>query len=86
MQIEDRGGVGLRELQQVVDEMVRDGNAQSGLTGLQSSFRAGVPMIYADVDRVKAKSLGVSLDSIFGTLQTALGSAYVNDFNKFGRT
>ena len=40
MQIEDRGGIGPRELQQVVDEMVADGNAQSGLTGLQSSFRA----------------------------------------------
>ena len=43
-------------------------------------------MIHAEVDREKAKSLGVSLDSIFGTLQTALGSAYVNDFNRFGRT
>lgn len=86
MQVEDRGGGGLAELQQVVEEMVRDGNAQSGLIGLQSSFRAGVPMIYADVDRVKAKSLGVPLDTIFGTLQTALGSAYVNDFNKFGRS
>ena len=43
-------------------------------------------MIHADVDRVKAKSLGVPLDTIFGTLQTALGSSYVNDFNKFGRT
>ena len=41
-------------------------------------------MIYADIDRVKAKSLGVPLDTIFGTLQASLGSAYVNDFNKFG--
>jgi HAE1 family hydrophobic/amphiphilic exporter-1 len=86
LQLEDRGGASLGELQQVVQEMVRDGNAQTGLTGLQSTFRAGVPIIYADIDRVKAKSLGVSLDTIFGTLQTALGSAYVNDFNKFGRT
>ena len=86
MQVEDRGNVGLRELQQVIDEMVRDGNAQTGLAQLQSTFRAAVPMIYADVDRVKAKSLGVSLDSVFATLQTALGSAYVNDFNKFGKS
>jgi HAE1 family hydrophobic/amphiphilic exporter-1 len=43
-------------------------------------------MIYADVDRVKAKSLGVPLDVLFGTLQASLGSSYVNDFNKFGRT
>ena len=86
MQIEDRGNIGLRELQQVIDEMVQDGNKQTGLTQLQSTFRAAVPMIYADVDRVKAKSLGVSLDSVFTTLQTALGSAYVNDFNKFGKS
>ena len=86
LQLEDRAGVGLQELQQVLDEMVRDGNAQTGLAGLTSTFRANVPMIYADVDRVKAKSMGVPLDTIFGTLQTALGSAYVNDFNKFGRT
>ncbi len=86
LQVEDRNGVGLKELQQVVEEMVRDGNGQSGLKGLQSSMRAGVPMIRAEVDRVKAKSLGVPLDRIFDTLQTELGSAYVNDFNKFGRT
>jgi HAE1 family hydrophobic/amphiphilic exporter-1 len=86
MQLEDRGGVDLRELQQVLDEMVNDGNAQTGLQRIQSTFRAGVPTIYADVDRVKAKSMGVPLDTVFGTLQTALGSAYVNDFNKFGRS
>jgi HAE1 family hydrophobic/amphiphilic exporter-1 len=66
--------------------MVHDGNSQTGLTQLQSTFRASVPTIYADIDRVKAKSLGVSLDSVFTTLQTALGSAYVNDFNKFGKS
>jgi hydrophobic/amphiphilic exporter-1 (mainly G- bacteria), HAE1 family len=86
MQIEDRANVGLNELQQVIDEMVHDGNSQTGLTQLQSTFRASVPTIYADIDRVKAKSLGVSLDSVFTTLQTALGSAYVNDFNKFGKS
>ncbi len=86
LQLEDRGGVGVQQLQQVVDEMVQDGNTQTGLQRLQSTFRAGVPTIYADVDRVKAKSMGVPLDTVFGTLQTALGSAYVNDFNKFGRS
>ncbi len=86
MQLEDRGGVGVGELQQVLDEMVRDGNSQTGLVGLRSTFRSGVPMIHAEIDRVKAKSLGVPLTTIFSTLQTALGSAYVNDFNRFGRT
>ena len=86
MKIEDRGGVGLRELQQVVQEMAGAANGQTSLARVQSTFRAGVPQIYVDVDRVKAKSLGVPLDSIFGTMQAALGSAYVNDFNKFGKT
>jgi HAE1 family hydrophobic/amphiphilic exporter-1 len=86
LQLEDRGGVGLVELQKVLGEMLQAGNGQTGLAGLQSTFRAEVPMLYADVDREKAKSLGIPLESIFNTLQTALGSAYVNDFNLFGRT
>ncbi|MGD9634550.1 MAG: efflux RND transporter permease subunit [Pirellulales bacterium] len=86
LQLEDRGGVGLSELQKVLQEMLQAGNGQSGLAGLQSTFRAEVPLLYADVDREKAKSIGIPLDSIFNTLQTALGSAYVNDFNLFGRT
>lgn len=86
MKIEDRGGVGLSEIQQVVGEMVDAANGQSSLAQVQSTFRAGVPQIYVDVDRVKAKTLGVPLDSIFSTMQAALGSAYVNDFNKFGKT
>jgi hydrophobic/amphiphilic exporter-1 (mainly G- bacteria), HAE1 family len=86
MELEDRGGVGLVELEKVLRDIIDAGNSQSRLTDLQSTFRAQVPMIFVDVDRVKAKSLGVSLDTIFGTLQTALGSTYVNDFNRFGRT
>ena len=86
MKIEDRGGVGLPDLQQVVQEMVGAASGQTSLARVQSSFRSGVPQIYVDIDRLKAKSLGVPLDSIFGTMQAALGSAYVNDFNKFGKT
>jgi HAE1 family hydrophobic/amphiphilic exporter-1 len=86
MQLQDRSGVGFDMLQQVAMEIVDDGNAQSGLQALNTSFRARVPQLFADVDRTKAKTLGVPLDTLFGTLQAALGSAYVNDFNKFGRT
>ena len=50
-----------------------------------STFQADVPQIWVDVDREKAKKQGVPLDEIFATLQTQLGSYYVNDFNKFGR-
>jgi len=86
MQLEDRGAVGLGELQQMVQEIIQAGNAQSGLTNLNSTFRADVPQLFAEVDRTKAKTMQVPLSSVFNTLQTYLGSYYVNDFNKFGRT
>jgi HAE1 family hydrophobic/amphiphilic exporter-1 len=86
LQLEDRGGAGLMALQQMTDEMVRDGHTQTSLAALNSTFRAAVPQIFADVDRVKAKSIGVPLTSVFNTLQTYLGSAYVNDFNLYDRT
>jgi len=86
MQLQDRGGVGFDALQQVAMEMVADGSAQSGLQALNTTFRARVPQLFADVDRTKAKTLGIPLDAVFGTLQASLGSTYVNDFNKFGRT
>ena len=85
-QLQDRGGIGLNELEKATRELIADGNAQSGLTNLNTTFRAGVPQLFAEVDRVKAKTLGISLDEVFGTLQAYLGSAYVNDFNRFGRT
>ena len=86
MQLQDRGDVGLEELGLMADEIVADGDAQSGLTNLNTTFRANVPQLFAEVDRTKAKQLGVSLNELFGTLQAYLGSAYVNDFNRFGRT
>ena len=86
MQIEDRGGVGLQELEIMIREIIQDGNAQTGLAGLNTTFRVDVPQLFAKVDRTKAKTLGIPLSEVFGTLQAYLGSAYVNDFNKFGRT
>jgi len=86
MQVQDRGAMGLSTLQQVAYELVQDGNALPGLTGLYTSFRANVPQLFVDVNRTKVKTLGVPLDSVFNTLQAYLGSAYVNDFNKFGRS
>jgi hydrophobic/amphiphilic exporter-1 (mainly G- bacteria), HAE1 family len=86
MQLQDRGGVGLTVLQQMVEEMLRDGEAQSGLGELNSTFRAGVPQLWADIDREKVKALGIPLTGVFDTLQAYLGSAYANDFNLFGRT
>lgn len=86
MQLEDRGGTGAEQLQVMSQEMVVDGEAQPGLRALNSTFRAGIPQLYANVDRVKVKALNIPLSEVFNTLQAYLGSAYVNDFNKFGRT
>jgi len=85
MELQDRGGAGLELLQQVAYDIVRQGSQSPVLTGMNTTFRAGVPQLFLEVDREKAKKLGVPLDSIFGTLQANLGSAYVNDFNLFGR-
>ncbi len=85
MQIQDRGNVGFDFLETVTGDMIRasaqSGRIQSPFTG----FRATVPQLYVDLDREKAKRLGVPLDVVFNTLQTNLGSSYVNDFNIFGR-
>jgi HAE1 family hydrophobic/amphiphilic exporter-1 len=86
MQVQDRADVGLNELQQSVIEIVEAANQQSSLNGVNSNFRPGVPQIFVDVDRVKVKTLDIPLETVFSTLQAFLGSAYVNDFNKFGRT
>ncbi len=86
MQIEDRAGIGLDALNSMVQEIIQDGNAQTGLSGLSTTYRVDVPQLFAEVDRIKAKTLGIPLNEVFDTLQVFLGSAYVNDFNKFGRT
>ena len=79
-------GFDFAKIGQMTDEMVRDGNTQSGLIGLNTSFRPGYPQIDAAVDRVKAENVNVPVGSVFSALQSYLGSYYVNQFNKFGRT
>ncbi len=86
MQLQDLGGVGLEELQAVANELVADGSTQAGLTGMSTTIRANVPQLFADINRTKVKTLDVPLSSVFNTLQAYLGSTYINDFNKFGRT
>jgi HAE1 family hydrophobic/amphiphilic exporter-1 len=85
MELQDRGGAGLELLQQVAYDIQRQGAQHSTLGSVNTTFRAGVPQLFLEVDREKAKKLGVPLDVIFNTLQANLGSAYVNDFNLFGR-
>jgi len=86
MQLQDRGGVGLSTLEQMTQEMALDANGQTGLSNVYTTFRANVPQLFAEIDRTKAKTLEIPMSNIFSTLQAYLGSTYVNDFNKFGRT
>jgi multidrug efflux pump subunit AcrB len=84
--IEDRGDSGLSALQKAGENIVELGNKTPGLQGLFSSFRADTPWLFLDIDRTQAKTMGVSMSDVFNTLQVYLGSLYVNDFNRFGRT
>ncbi len=86
MQVQDRGGLGVKSLQEAASEFARVADSQAGLTGMNSTFRAGVPQIFVDVDRDKVKQMGLSLQEVFTSLQTNLGGTYVNDFNSFNRT
>ncbi len=84
-QVQDYGAEDLRTLERVTREIIRRGSARPELIGLFSSFRASTPQLYLDIDRTKAKALGVSLSDVSATLQVYLGSFYANDFNKYGR-
>ncbi len=86
--IQDRGAHGYDELARVTAEVLDKARQQPELNpyATYSTFQNSVPQLFADVDRVKAKRQGVPLSSVFDTLQTYLGSVYINDFNRFGRT
>ncbi len=86
MEVQDLGDSGLDSLQKATDTLCETAATQASLAATFSTFRANTPTIFADVDRTKALELGVPLQSVFDTLQTYLGSTYVNDFNKFSRT
>ncbi len=84
-QLQDSGNAGVVQLEAIADDLVYEGNASLVLTRMNSNLRANVPQLYLEVDRTKVKKLGIPLQTVFSTLQAYLGSAYVNDFNKFGR-
>lgn len=86
MRVQDRGGLGTGALQSIADDMAGAARGQSALSRVNSTFRATTPRVFVDVDRDKVKSIGVSVDEVFRTLQTNLGGSYVNDFNAFGGT
>jgi hydrophobe/amphiphile efflux-1 (HAE1) family protein len=84
--IQNRGEGGPQRLAAEMGKFLAVANKDPQLAGVQTLWRAGVPQLHVDVDREKAKALGVPISDIFDTLSATLGSYYVNDFNKFGRT
>ena len=86
LQIEDRGDAGPQALFAALSEALGKANKNPALGGAFSTYQINVPQLDIDVDRVKAKRENVKLSDVFETLQVYLGSLYVNDFNRFGRT
>ncbi|WP_028602145.1 efflux RND transporter permease subunit [Ottowia thiooxydans] len=86
MQIEDRASLGYEQMDAAVKAFMAKAYQTPELAGMFTSWQVNVPQLYADIDRTKARQLGVPVTDIFDTMQIYLGSLYANDFNKFGRT
>jgi multidrug efflux pump len=86
LQIEDRGDAGYLALSQTVSAVLEKARKAPELAGVYTTYNVTTPQLFADVDRTKASQLGIDVDDVFKTMQIYLGSLYVNDFNKFGRT
>jgi hydrophobe/amphiphile efflux-1 (HAE1) family protein len=86
MMVEDRAGRGAAALQGTVYAMMGRAAQTPGLIQVYSLFENSTPQLYLDIDRTKAQLLGINIPDVFAALQVYLGSAYVNDFNLFGRT
>ena len=84
--VEDRADLGYDALYQIVQAIIGKSYQTPGLDSVFSTFTVNVPQLDADIDRVKAKQQGVPLQNLFETMQVYLGSLYINDFNRFGRT
>ena len=86
LQVEDRTDQGDAALAKVMQQIQMKAHQDPALAGVFSNFSVGVPQLFAHLDRTKAQQLGVDVQDVFSTMQTYLGSVYINDFNRFGRT
>ena len=86
MIVEDQGGHGPQALEVVTNDLVQAANQDRSIAGAFTTFNTRTPRVYADIDRAKAEILGVKDSQVFSTLQTYLGSTFINDFNLFGHT
>lgn len=83
--LQDRKGVGVGALQQAGMQIIEEGNGQTGLQRVSTTYRATAPQLDVDIDREQVHSRGVLLSDVYDTLSIALGSAYINDYTNFGR-
>ena len=86
MIVEDRAGLGSAALRQATTELMTRASQTPGVATVFTLFETSTPQVYLNIDRTKAQLLGVNVQDVFNALQVFIGSAYVNDFNLFGRT
>ncbi|CUY18585.1 efflux RND transporter permease subunit [Serratia marcescens] len=86
MQVEDRSGAGLESLVEHTRILMMKATESGQVAGLMTSLDINAPQLDVVIDRTQAQSQGVSLADVFESLQIYLGSLYINDFNRFGRT
>ena len=84
--LQNKGEGGVKRLAQLLPQLLAEANKQPELAGVQTLWQANSPQLYVDVDNEKARSLGITLSDVYNTLAATMGSYYVNDFNKNGRT
>ena len=84
--VQDRAGLGYEALEAQAWALAGGANASGAATSAFTVFNTQTPQLFTDIDRVRAEQLGVAVEDVFETLEVYLGSAYVNDFNAFGRT
>lgn len=86
LEVEDRNDLGIEKLSKSVNQLITEGNKRPELKGVFSDLNTEVPQIYLNIDRTKVKALNVSINDLLSTLQTYLGSYYVNNFTKYNQT
>jgi HAE1 family hydrophobic/amphiphilic exporter-1/multidrug efflux pump len=86
LHLQSRGEGGAKRLAEVAQMFIMRASQEPGIAQAQMFWRPNVPQLFVDVDREKAKALGVPIDEVFNALAATLGTYYVNDFNKYGRT
>ncbi len=86
MRLQDRAGLGSEAFSRAAQDLIQAANSTPGIANTFTTFSTGTPQIFVDVDRMKAQMLKVPMANIFEAMRVYMGSAYVNDFNMFGRT